>query len=88
MKTSFAILALLGLVATDVDALSLERRHHRHVPGVTFVMDAGMDGEDKKIAETIAKKRLMRPRLSWSLPRKSNWKNLRTRSRKKKDLKS
>jgi metal-dependent hydrolase (beta-lactamase superfamily II) len=55
MKTSFAILALLGLVATDVDALSLERRHHRHVPGVTFVMDAGMDGEDKKIAEAIAK---------------------------------
>jgi hypothetical protein len=55
MKTSFAILALLGLVTTDVDALSLQRRHHRHVPGVTFVMGDDMGGEDKKIAEAIAK---------------------------------
>ena len=56
MKTSFAIIALLGLTTQDVDALSLQRRHqHRHVPGVTFLMDDEPDKEKQKIDEAIAK---------------------------------
>jgi hypothetical protein len=47
MRTSIAIIALLGLASQDVEALSLERRHrHRQVQGVTFVNQ--MDEEPDK----------------------------------------
>ena len=58
MKTSFAILALLGLVSfQDVNAVSIQRRHHNHVPGVTLLneRDEEPDKEAQKMAESIAK---------------------------------